>query len=85
MIALIGGVLSAIGLGLLITQSINKSLKQIIEGLNDGAEQVDELHFNQPAGLNAALEVAPAGEASKGFAVCDFRSIYPSFRRNRNP
>jgi methyl-accepting chemotaxis protein len=40
MIAMIAGVVLAIGLGLLITRSINKSLKQIIEGLNDGAEQV---------------------------------------------
>jgi methyl-accepting chemotaxis protein len=40
MAAMIVGVLLAIGLGLLITRSINKSLKQIIEGLNEGAEQV---------------------------------------------
>jgi methyl-accepting chemotaxis protein len=40
MTAMILGVVLAVGLGLLITRSINKSLKQIIEGLNDGAEQV---------------------------------------------
>jgi methyl-accepting chemotaxis protein len=40
MIAMIVGVVLAIGLGLLITRSINKALKQIIDGLNDGAEQV---------------------------------------------
>ncbi len=40
MISMILGVALAIGLGLLITRSINKALKQIIDGLNDGAEQV---------------------------------------------
>jgi methyl-accepting chemotaxis protein len=40
MTAMILGVVLAIGLGFLITRSINKSLKQIIEGLNEGAEQV---------------------------------------------
>jgi X-X-X-Leu-X-X-Gly heptad repeat protein len=38
--AIFAGVMLAIGLGLLITRSINKALKQIIENLNDGAEQV---------------------------------------------
>jgi methyl-accepting chemotaxis protein len=40
MIAMVIGVILAIGLGLLITQSINKTLKQVIEGLNDGAQKV---------------------------------------------
>jgi methyl-accepting chemotaxis protein len=40
MIAMIVGVVLAVGLGLLITRSINKALKKIIDGLNDGAEQV---------------------------------------------
>ncbi len=40
MTAMILGVALAVGLGLLITRSINKALKQIIDGLNDGAEQV---------------------------------------------
>ncbi|MCU0600622.1 MAG: methyl-accepting chemotaxis protein [Desulfobacterales bacterium] len=40
MIAMIAGVVLAVGLGLLITRNINNTLKRIIEGLNDGAQQV---------------------------------------------
>lgn len=40
MIAMIVAVLLAVGLGILITRSINNTLKRIIDGLNDGAQQV---------------------------------------------
>ncbi|MFO8085840.1 MAG: methyl-accepting chemotaxis protein [Desulfobacterales bacterium] len=40
MVAMIAGVLLAVGLGVLITRSINNALRRIIQGLNEGAEQV---------------------------------------------
>ena len=40
MVAMIAGMVLAIGLGVLITRSINNTLKRIIESLNDGAQQV---------------------------------------------
>ena len=41
LVGLILGVLLAIGLGIMITRSLNNALRQIIEGLNSGAEQVN--------------------------------------------
>jgi len=38
--AMIAGVLLALGLGILITRSINTALKRIIDGLSEGADQV---------------------------------------------
>lgn len=41
LVGLILGVLLAIGLGIMISRSINNALRRIIEGLNSGAEQVN--------------------------------------------
>ena len=40
LVAMIVGVLLALGLGILITRSINSALKRIIDGLSEGADQV---------------------------------------------
>jgi len=64
LIAMIIGVVLALGLGILITRSINSALKRIIDGLSEGADQVASASSQVSAASQSLAEGASEQAAS---------------------